>query len=199
MPADFFQQAADIIKADNVLPAPAGSASAAPSSSSIANPAADPASSTSTLSPSVAAPPGRVLLDSSSSAVGLAEVGPTLSSSPTQSTAVFSTTLPSDLPAQLSSIHIVPPTPGTNLAVGTTAAAQPTLSGAPLISQSVIGVLTSAGLPASVVSSLAPIVLGSPAESGATAAATGTSMEQQQRRAAIDAVLQWLLTFFHLN
>ena len=118
---------------------------------------------------------------------------------PSESVEVFSTTLPSDLPAQLSSIHIIRPSPTDGSDVVTTAAQAPTLSGQALLSQSVAGVLTSAGLPASVVSSLAPVIIGSPPEAGPTASPFSTNLEELQQRAAIDAVVQWILSFFQMR
>ena len=137
--------------------------------------------------------------DSLPSSPGLAEGVPTSSPELSGSVMVFTTTLPSDLPAQLSSVHISEPSPTNDQNAITTAPLKPTLSGQALLSNSVAGVLKSAGLPALVVSSLAPMIVGSPPEAGPTASSSTINLEQEQQRAAIDAVLQWIVSFFHIH
>ncbi|KAL9126620.1 MAG: hypothetical protein Q9217_004358 [Psora testacea] len=193
------EKAADIIKADNLqssaispAPSPEGATSLsvdASTSSTLVSIAASSSSSSS----------GQDLSSSAADAPGLAEMVPTSLSSPSESVLLFTTTLPVDLPAQLSSIRLNRPTPIIEFEATTTDTPEPTLSGAAQLRQSVARVLTSVGLPPSVVTSLKPAIIGSPAESGAVASPSATEMEQQQQRAAIDAVLQWIISFFHLG
>jgi len=71
-------------------------------------------------------------------------------------------------------------------------------SGPAQVSASVLNILTAAGVPKSVAPSLASVIIGSPPASGP--ASTGEAeIKQQERLAAIDAVLQWLFSYFHLN
>ena len=63
------------------------------------------------------------------------------------------------------------------------------------LSTSVVGVLTSAGVPSPVAASLVPVIIGGPPDSGAAATAP-SQMEEQEIQAALDAFIQWLLSFF---
>jgi len=60
---------------------------------------------------------------------------------------------------------------------------------------SIIGILTSAGIPPSAAESLGAMILGSP--QGNDPVGSDADLDQQRRNAAIDAVMQWLLSFLH--
>ena len=112
---------------------------------------------------------------------------------------VFTTTLPSDLPAQLSSISISRSTQAQTSITSPNEDVQTTLTGRAQESHSVAGVLTSAGVPESVATSLAPVIVGSPPEPVATAPSSHDDLEEMKRRAAIEAILQWILNVLHLD
>ena len=135
----------------------------------------------------------------STKAPGLAEIVPTSTRMPSESVLVFATTLPSDLPAQLSTVRLNKPSPTEGKHTLTASNSEPGLSGQAHLTHSFIGVLTSAGLPPSVVSSLAPVIIGSPSETGFKPSSSDIEIEKLRQEAAINAVIQWILSFFHLN
>lgn len=63
------------------------------------------------------------------------------------------------------------------------------------LSTSVVGVLTSAGVPSPVAASLVPVIIGGHHESGAAATAP-SQIEEQEIQEVLDAFIQWLLNFF---
>ena len=68
----------------------------------------------------------------------------------------------------------------------------------PELTYSVSAALTSGGVPASVASSLVPIIIGSqPATSSILPSALASAiLNQRAEQAAIDAFIQWLLSFY---
>lgn len=121
-------------------------------------------------------------------------------SSTQQTIMVISKTLPSTPPSLLSSVdHTHKSEPSTALLgpLSHDHPSPPERSFRPHehLSTSVIGVLTSAGVPSTVAASLVPVIIGGPPDSGA-AATVPSQMEEQEIRAALDAFIQWLLSFF---
>ena len=118
-------------------------------------------------------------------------------SSLSQTVLVFTTTLPSLLPALLSSIETLSGTQSPVSTQPTTAAPlRPTsVNAAAEVEMSIIAALTSAGIPPFPAESLGAIILGDSQGSGQ--ANGDTNLDDQQRTAAIEAVMQWLLSFFH--
>ena len=108
-------------------------------------------------------------------------------------------TLPSELPAQLSSIAVSSPTRVATHGISSAQGVRSTVPHTTQLSESVANVLTSAGIPNSVATSLAPVVVGSPPEAGATGTLASNDMEQQKRKAGIDAIVHWILQFFRIN
>ncbi|KAK4690917.1 hypothetical protein P7C71_g5976, partial [Lecanoromycetidae sp. Uapishka_2] len=122
-------------------------------------------------------------------------------SSASETVMVFTSILPATLPAYLSSLAEATPSPSTGSET-ITSPSPTSLNTQEQLSTSVIGVLTSAGIYPSLAASLVPVVIGSsPPEAGATSSASSeqTVMEQQQIQAAIDAFIQWLISFFHMH
>lgn len=72
----------------------------------------------------------------------------------------------------------------------------PSLLSPPELSSSVEGALTSGGVPALVVESLLPVIIGTAAMPSASASAV---LSQQEEQAAIDAFIKWLLSFFQVQ
>ncbi|MCJ1456766.1 hypothetical protein MMC28_007131 [Mycoblastus sanguinarius] len=115
---------------------------------------------------------------------------------------VFTTILRSSLPALLSSLEATERLMS-HARLESTATSSPgfTRQGLDQPSSSVAGVLISAHVTSSVASSLIPFIIESPPESStdATPSTTPTQMEQEEARAAINAFVQWLLNFLHLD
>ncbi|KAG8527402.1 uncharacterized protein KY384_007554 [Bacidia gigantensis] len=132
-------------------------------------------------------------LTSSVSSFSLANLASTTSPSPFQSVMVFSLTIPTELPAQLSTVHIGQPV--STPAQTTTPAVLASSTGSAAISESVADRLTSAGVPEMAATSLAPVIVGSPPENGASATNMPDGVNEQIREAAIDAIIQWILSY----
>ena len=123
-----------------------------------------------------------------------------LASSTPETVVAITKTLPSTLPPLLSSLD------HTHFSEPLTALPGPTphhhhsspwqsLRPHEHLSSSVVGVLTSAGVPSPHAASLVPVIIGGPSEPDAAATAA-SQMGQQEVQAAIDAFIQWLLNFF---
>ena len=109
---------------------------------------------------------------------------------------VFTTVIPSAVPGHLDSLSISQPA-ATPASVNESPNEAPSATPGPVpISESVANVLSSAGLPDAVASSLVPIVVGSNPEAGSPGASATPSPEQTRRRAAIDAIVRWILQYF---
>ena len=126
-----------------------------------------------------------------------------LASSTPQIVMVTAKTLPSTLPSPSSSLdhtHISDPSTSLLGSVPHHHASSPWESLRPHehLSTSVVGVLTSAGVPSAVAASLVPVIIGGPPEPDGVATAP-SQMEEQEIQAAIDNFIQWLLSFFRSN
>ena len=166
------------------------------------SPPVQPPSSSSTVSATTTSTAQTVSTVSASETVphsGETVVASSTSSTP-QTIVVITKTLPSTLPSLLSSLdhtHISEPSTALLGPLSHDHPSPPERSFRPHehLSTSVIGVLTSAGVPSPVAASLVPVIIGGPPESGAAATAP-SQMEEQEIQAAINAFIQWLLSLF---
>ena len=111
---------------------------------------------------------------------------------------VFTTTLPSGLPLLISSIQ-AQSNSQTAIAAQTTESAPQNLASengaAAAAEASIIDVLTSAGIPSPAAESLGAMIIGSTQNNSQTG--SDTSLDQERQSAAIQAVLQWLLSYIN--
>ncbi|KAL2039964.1 hypothetical protein N7G274_007367 [Stereocaulon virgatum] len=143
---------------------------------------------------------------------GVTAMASSVASSPAEAVIVVTKTLPSTLPALLSSLDIARKSELLPTSIESPSQAgqdpqsyqpflPPGLSSHEKLSTSVVGVLTSAGLPYPVAASLVPIIIGNPPETsvGVSGPPDTTQMEQQEMRAAMEAFMQWVLNYFRLE
>ena len=118
-------------------------------------------------------------------------------SSLSQTVLVFTTTLPSVMPALLSLIE-THSGERSSVSAQTTTTAPPTstsIDATAEIEVSIVAALTSAGVPPSAAESLGTVILGNSQKNGL--ANGDANLDHQQRITAIEAVMQWFMTFFH--
>lgn len=123
------------------------------------------------------------------------QLSPTVSN-PSQTVLVFTTILPSNISAILSSIRTQSKILSAVSAETTTAlSAAPTAVDAAIgVEVSIIAALTSAGIPPSAAESLGALILGS-AQNNDQSTGNGV-LDQQRRIAGMEAVMRWLLSYF---
>ena len=131
----------------------------------------------------------------------LTPVSSTSSVSPTTQASLTSGPIPlSSLSAVLSTLDVTGIIQSKSEAAATTTP-PPTSSllSPPELTSSVSAALTLGGVPASIASSLVPIIVGSqPASTSLSPSASALAvLSQEAEQAAIEAFIQWLLSFFH--
>ena len=172
------------------------------SSSPHGSPSVQSSSSSSTVSVTTTNTARTVLTISASDSVS--HSGKTVVASSTSSTprtiVVVSKILSSTLPSLSSSIELTDKSEPSTAWLGPLSYNHPSppersLRSHEHLSTSVVGVLTSAGVLPPAAATLVPVIIGDPPDSGAAATAP-SEMEQQEIQAAVDAFIQWLLSFF---
>ena len=110
-------------------------------------------------------------------------------------------TLPSELPGQIASATFSPPEQTGPAIVSHEKDKDPSPVHDTLGTHTVADALTSAGIPAPMASIVEPVIETNTPESGPGASTSDEDqeLEQAKRKAAIEAIIKWIMEFLHLD